>query len=108
MVKNSTVKNAKILLAVNDKSLSDKFCAFLSSNNNEIIKASDGVEVIKAIYSYQPDIVIADYNMPRLNGNYICRFPQIRYGNQQNTFLRSRRQSGNWQRVYSARLFHQS
>ena len=73
MKKIGSVKTAKILLAVNDKSLLESYCAFLSSQKHQIITAEDGIEVIRSIYSSRPDIVIVDYNISRLNGNYICR-----------------------------------
>ena len=73
MGKNCSVKNAKILLAINDKSLSGKLSAYLASNGHDITEVKDGVEAIKAVYNSLPDMVIVDYHIPRLNANFLCR-----------------------------------
>ena len=39
----------------------------------EIYSACDGVEALTLIYSRQPDIVVSDVMMPRMNGYELCR-----------------------------------
>ncbi len=44
-----------------------------SFSNAEVIEAEDGLDAYTKINDYHPNIIIADYDMPRLNGLDLCR-----------------------------------
>jgi len=37
-------------------------------------EASDGIEAVEKVESLQPDVVVLDVTMPRMNGLEACRF----------------------------------
>jgi DNA-binding NarL/FixJ family response regulator len=59
------------LLVVDDNELIRReICAFLSLHPGlEVVaEATDGVEAIRVAETYQPDVVLLDISLPRLNG----------------------------------------
>jgi len=64
-------KAVKILLAEDN----DDMRWYLKSNLSipyQIVEASDGQEALDLIQEDHPDLIIADYLMPRLNGDELC------------------------------------
>jgi len=53
---------------------------FLKSHFKEIIEASNGIEALKKYKENQPDIIITDIEMPKMNGLEFCK--RIREDNQ--------------------------
>jgi DNA-binding response OmpR family regulator len=45
----------------------------LTRSGYRVITAPDGVEGLELVYSMKPDVVITDINMPRLNGEDLCK-----------------------------------
>ena len=45
----------------------------LKSRGYEVIMATDGEEGLNLIKSQEPDVVISDINMPRLDGETLCK-----------------------------------
>jgi diguanylate cyclase (GGDEF)-like protein len=62
----------RILLVDDDPDILDVLEITLSEENYEILKASDGEEAIRIIKSKPLDLVLLDYNMPRMNGKQVC------------------------------------
>lgn len=62
----------KILLADDDPDILDVLEITLSEENYEILKAADGVEAMRIIRSKPLDLVLLDYNMPKMNGRQVC------------------------------------
>ena len=50
----------------------DFFETVLTQENFIIVKARDGIEALEKFDKYQPDLVLLDLMMPRLNGYDVC------------------------------------
>jgi len=62
------LKNITVLLAEDEKKLSELMKDAIGEYFQEFIVVEDGIKALKAYDKYQPDIVITDILMPRLNG----------------------------------------
>jgi two-component system, chemotaxis family, chemotaxis protein CheY len=54
-------------------------------DDHEVQEASDGIEALKVMERYQPDLILSDWNMPNLNGLDLLRrlreqSNQVRFG----------------------------
>ncbi len=57
------------ILAVDDtRSLLNMLKACLERGGHEVFTAKDGVEALEKLREHEPDLVITDLNMPRMNG----------------------------------------
>lgn len=64
----------KKILLVDDEARMRKIVAdFLHREGYEIIEAADGVEALEMFAEQQPDLVILDVMMPRMDGWQVCR-----------------------------------
>jgi len=68
----STPKD-KILLVDDEETNLTLIEAVLEHENYTIIKARDGVEALDLFEKVQPDLVLLDLVMPRLNGFEVCK-----------------------------------
>ena len=62
----------RILLVDDDPDILDVLEIALSEENYEILKAGDGEEALRIIKSKPLDLVLVDYNMPKMNGRQVC------------------------------------
>jgi len=67
------VSKPRILLVDDDPDILDVLEITLAEENYEILKAKDGEEAIRIIQSKPLDLVLLDYNMPKMNGQQVCR-----------------------------------
>ncbi|MBN1290140.1 MAG: diguanylate cyclase [Actinobacteria bacterium] len=67
------MSRGKILLADDNKLVVKVTSAILESADYEVIVAWDGMEAINKAYIEQPDLVILDIEMPKINGYQVCR-----------------------------------
>jgi DNA-binding response OmpR family regulator len=74
------LKSSSLLLVEDEISLRDSFSKLLSLYVDKIYHASDGEEAYKIYSSMQPNIIITDVKMPKLNG--IDLIKKIRKENQ--------------------------
>ena len=58
-----------------DDSLTQReiICDLLEKSGLKVTVASDGIEALERLEKYQPDLVILDIVMPRMNGFEVCR-----------------------------------
>jgi len=63
----------KILIADDDPDIRDVLKLTLSEENYEIIETSNGEEALKTIHEVQPDLILLDYKMPKMDGREVCR-----------------------------------
>ena len=59
---------AKILVAEDDKLISNSLCEALKANGYEVTPAYDGEEAIAKSKEVKPDIMLLDIMMPKLDG----------------------------------------
>jgi len=65
---------AKTILVVDDSSTVRKLIIYsLGPNNYNYVEASDGVEALEKMSQNQVDLVIADLNMPKMDGIELIR-----------------------------------
>jgi len=62
----------RILIVDDDPDILDVLEITLSEENYEILKAHDGEEALRVIKSKPLDLVLVDYNMPKMNGKQVC------------------------------------
>jgi len=62
------LKSSSLLLVEDEKSLRESFSKILSLYVDKIYHASDGEEAYEIYSSMQPNIIITDVKMPKLNG----------------------------------------
>jgi diguanylate cyclase (GGDEF)-like protein len=63
----------KILIVDDDPDIRDVLKLTLSEENYEILEACDGEEALKVIGSNQPDLILLDYKIPKIDGREVCR-----------------------------------
>jgi DNA-binding response OmpR family regulator len=63
----------KVLVVEDDGDLRDLTSYALRRDGYEVIVAADGQQGLRLWESQQPDIVLLDVNLPRLNGFEVCR-----------------------------------
>jgi twitching motility two-component system response regulator PilH len=63
----------RILVADDSPVLRAAVTKLLAANGYEVIAAEDGVDAITKFYKEQPDLVLLDVQMPKLNGYVVCR-----------------------------------
>ncbi|MDP3732545.1 MAG: response regulator [Candidatus Omnitrophota bacterium] len=62
----------RVLIVDDDPDILDVLQISLSEENYEILKAMDGLEAIRIIKSKPLDLVLLDYNIPKMNGRQVC------------------------------------
>ena len=63
------------VLVVDDSTMVRVILAeYLENSGYAVIEAIDGLEAIRQIQTYHPDLVITDIVMPRMNGYELCRW----------------------------------
>ncbi len=62
----------KILVVDDEEAHLDFFETVLTENNFVPVKARDGIEALEKFDQCQPDLVLIDLMMPRLNGYDVC------------------------------------
>ena len=63
---------AKVLIVDDNKENIDLIAYFLKSQNYKLFTAFDGVEALKLVESGQPDIILLDIMLPKLDGFQVC------------------------------------
>ena len=63
----------RVLVAEDDLPLQKMMCRFLSLHGYEVLPARDGIEAMEVVSRVQPDLVIADIMMPRMDGLEMIR-----------------------------------
>jgi CheY-like chemotaxis protein len=63
----------RILIVDDNRDAADMLAMFLQLGGHETHTADDGVEAIEATMRLQPDLVLLDIGLPRLNGYEAAR-----------------------------------
>lgn len=64
---------AKILVVDDDAVIRKRIEEILLSEKHEVITAVDGLEGLNAARTQNPELVILDLLLPKLNGHQVCR-----------------------------------
>lgn len=64
---------ARILVADDNEANRDILATRLKANGYEVLQAADGEEALEASYRDQPDLILLDIMMPKLDGIAVCR-----------------------------------
>ena len=65
--------NKKILVVDDEKPISDIIKFNLSKESFEVDTAFDGEEALRKVYQFQPDLILLDVMLPKLDGFQVCR-----------------------------------
>jgi two-component system chemotaxis response regulator CheY len=64
----------RVLIADDQKSVGTSLAELVRFCKHEVVEVvGSGLEAIQAYARHQPDVVLMDYNMPKLNGATACR-----------------------------------
>ncbi|MDD5348595.1 MAG: response regulator [Chthoniobacteraceae bacterium] len=65
----------RLLIADDDRELACAMASYLRHSNNAIISTvtTGGVDVLRSVKLFDPDVILMDILMPRLNGLTVCR-----------------------------------
>src|SRR5689334_12711874 len=58
----------KILLIEDEGPLRGEVAEWLTFEDYEVIQASDGIAGVEAVFQHQPDVILCDIMMPKLDG----------------------------------------
>jgi len=64
---------AKILLVEDEDNLRELVGGRLEQNGYQVTTAADGYEAVKQARQFQPDLVILDLMIPKMDGYTVCR-----------------------------------
>lgn len=67
------METMKILVVDDEQAVRDSLRRSLSFNGYDVSLAEDGVEAIESIEKDEPDLIILDVMMPRMDGLEVCR-----------------------------------
>ncbi|MDP7223653.1 MAG: response regulator [SAR202 cluster bacterium] len=59
---------AKVLVAEDDQEIRRLLADILDDDGREVMEASDGIDTLERIPTFQPDLLALDLMMPRLDG----------------------------------------
>ena len=65
--------NAKILIADDDRNICELLKIYLEKEGCNVVLAGDGEEALAKFETEEPDIILLDVMMPRLDGWQVCR-----------------------------------
>jgi sigma-B regulation protein RsbU (phosphoserine phosphatase) len=68
-----TLAEVKVLIVEDDPFFQRVLLKRLASEGYQVISANDGREGMKAIVTYEPDLVISDWMMPEVDGLELCQ-----------------------------------
>ena len=72
----------RVLIADDQKSVGTSLAELVRFCKHEVVEVvGSGLEAIQAYGRHHPDVVLMDYNMPRLNGATACRNIMAKYPN---------------------------
>lgn len=73
MAVDSRTTKGRVLVVDDDQRLLDALAVYLEREGYTVAKAQDGVQGLEVFDTFQPDLVILDVMMPRMNGWDACR-----------------------------------
>lgn len=74
------VPSKKVLIVEDNKDVREGIAKYLQIENYMVLQAGDGVDALKLLDNFTPDIIVSDINMPRMDG--IELYKSVRQKNQ--------------------------
>ncbi|MCA9400936.1 MAG: response regulator [Candidatus Omnitrophica bacterium] len=68
-----TVQTKKILLVEDEPDILELFAVRLEINGFEVVQASDGSEAMESVKKMDPDLIVLDLMLPKIDGYELCR-----------------------------------
>ena len=62
-----------IMLVEDETSIRETMAEFLAEEGFEILQAADGLEALEVFRENQPDLIILDLMLPKLDGLEVCK-----------------------------------
>src|SRR5207302_1403987 len=69
----TTPSGPQILLVDDDAAITNLLQRLLTAEGYRVSVAADGVEALRIVGTLRPDLILLDVDLPRLNGDEICR-----------------------------------
>lgn len=73
MQKQQTSETTKILIAEDQDDLREMIAHTLRLSGYEVVSAENGERAVQLATKTNPDLIILDYELPRLNGRQVCK-----------------------------------
>lgn len=67
------MSNGKILVVDDDKNICELLGLYLENEGYNVFSVNDGESAVREFQNYQPDLVILDIMLPRMDGWQVCR-----------------------------------
>lgn len=67
------MSNGKILVVDDDKNICELLGLYLENEGYHVLSVNDGESAVNEFQSFQPDLVILDIMLPRMDGWQVCR-----------------------------------
>ncbi len=71
--RKTSPETTRILIAEDQDDLREMIAQTLRLSGYEVVAAEDGERAYQQAKSTQPDLIILDYELPRLNGRQVCK-----------------------------------
>lgn len=69
---------AQILIAEDEKSLNEAYQIILEKEGHKVVGVYNGVEALEAVNKQEPDIILLDILMPKMNGIEFLRHLELK------------------------------
>ena len=66
-------RRSRVLVADDTESVRSLFRKLLLADGHDVVSASDGAAALDAVQQHQPDVILLDVTMPRMDGLEVCR-----------------------------------
>jgi CheY-like chemotaxis protein len=66
-------RRSRVLVADDTESVRSLFRKLLIADGHDVVSASDGAAALEAVQRHQPDVILLDVGMPKLDGLDVCR-----------------------------------
>lgn len=78
-----------VLLVEDEPGLQDGIALLLELEDYRVVRCNDGLEAMNKLAAIEPDLILTDYQMPRMNGGQLIRNVRGRSGEETRIILMS-------------------
>ena len=69
----SPPRRSRVLVADDTESVRSLFRKLLLADGHDVVSVADGAAALEAVKSHQPDVILLDVTMPKVDGLEVCR-----------------------------------